>query len=213
MRDYCSGVLINPTYDSSTGVLTLTGPALPVRFQEVLRTVTYNNTSDTPDEDIRFIDFVVSDGQANSAPATSTVMVDAANDAPVITAGGTLTYDAAVASAPATAIDNTVTVTDVDSVELVGATVQITNNPVPGEEVLDFTDTATIKKVTYDAVTGLLTLKGTDTLANYQVALRTVRYQNTSGNALSAARTVEFEVNDGSPTNNLSKKAASTITP
>jgi hypothetical protein len=133
------------------------------------------------------------------------------NNSPVVTAGGTLTYDAA-AGAPVTAIDNTVTVTDVDSTNLTGATVQITVGFAPGEDVLGFTGPAPING-SYNPTTGLLTLTGTDTLANYQAALRAVTYQNNSGSALSPDRTIAFQVDDGSGANNLSNVATSTITP
>ncbi|WP_188618992.1 hypothetical protein, partial [Cysteiniphilum litorale] len=41
------------------------------------------------------------------------------------------------------------------------------------------------------------TLTGTDTLANYQTALRSVTYQNTSLAPSELSRTVSFKVNDG----------------
>ncbi len=147
----------------------------------------------------------IEDAEGDTAPA-------AVNNSPVVTAGGTLTYDAAAAGAPATAIDGSVTVADVDSTNVTGATVQIITGFASGEDVLGFTDTATIKG-SYNPATGLLTLTGTDTLANYQAALRAVTYQNTSGSALGANRTIAFQVDDGSGANNLSDVVTSTITP
>ena len=44
---------------------------------------------------------------------------------------------------------------------------------------------------------GVLTLTGTATVAQYQAALRSVQYDNTSDNPNTAARTVTFVVNDG----------------
>src|SRR6185436_11769496 len=46
--------------------------------------------------------------------------------------------------------------------------------------------------------TGTLTLTGSDTPANYQAALRAVRYNNTSDAPSTSARTVTWIVNDGS---------------
>jgi hypothetical protein len=43
----------------------------------------------------------------------------------------------------------------------------------------------------------VLTLTGSATLANYQSALRSVTYLNTSDNPSTATRTVSFVVNDG----------------
>ena len=48
----------------------------------------------------------------------------------------------------------------------------------------------------YNASTGVLTLTGTTSLANYQTALRTVRYVNSSDNPSTTQRQVTFVVND-----------------
>ena len=55
----------------------------------------------------------------------------------------------------------------------------------------------------WDAATGILTLSGSDTLANYQAALRTVAYVNNRLNPSTATRTVSFKVNDGLADSNV----------
>src|SRR5438067_2339320 len=79
------------------------------------------------------------------------------------------------------------------------------------EDMLSFTDTATITG-SWDSTTGVLTLSGTDTLAHYQAALRSVKYSNTSDNPSSATRTASFQVDDGSSVNNLSNVSTRNIT-
>src|SRR5205085_4635547 len=59
--------------------------------------------------------------------------------------------------------------------------------------------------------TGTLTLTGSDTVAHYQSALRSVKYFNTSDNPSTASRTVSWQVDDGGSVNNLSNVATSTI--
>ena len=93
---------------------------------------------------------------------------------------------------------------------LVGATVTISGNYANGQDVLSFTNTANISG-SFNAVTGTLTLTGTDTVANYQAALRTVMYFNASENPSSLPRTVTWVVDDGSGINNLSAPVTSTI--
>ncbi|WP_163535947.1 hypothetical protein, partial [Klebsiella pneumoniae] len=66
----------------------------------------------------------------------------------------------------ATAIDPAITVTDTDTATLTHATVQITGNYINGQDLLGFTDTATITGA-FDAATGTLTLSGSDTVAHY----------------------------------------------
>ncbi|MFL6292372.1 MAG: Ig-like domain-containing protein, partial [Thermoanaerobaculia bacterium] len=115
------------------------------------------------------------------------------NAPPTLTAGGTLNY---IENDPPTAIDTTITVADTDDTDLQSATVKITANYVNGEDVLSFVDTANITAV-FAAATGTLTLTGTDTLANWETALRSVLYENTSDSPSTAARTVTWIVNDG----------------
>jgi VCBS repeat-containing protein len=151
--------------------------------------------------------YKVSDGSAFSNIATVTISIALVNDAPAVTAGGALTFTEGDA---ATVIDNTITISDSDSSNLVGATVAISGNYANGQDVLGFTNTANITG-TFNAVTGTLTLTGSDTVANYQAALRSVTYNNTSGSPSTLQRTVTWQVDDGAGMNNLSAPVTSTI--
>jgi VCBS repeat-containing protein len=83
-----SGTVISASYNPLSSVLTLTGPDTVAHFQQVLRTVTYRNTSQNPDTTTRSIAFVVTDGSVtppgplSSAVATSAVPLVAFNDPP-----------------------------------------------------------------------------------------------------------------------------------
>jgi VCBS repeat-containing protein len=78
---------ITGNYDSSTGVLTLSGSASKAAYQALLQSVTFSNsTNDNPTASgtatSRTISWVVSDGTANSNTGTSTINITAVNDAP-----------------------------------------------------------------------------------------------------------------------------------
>jgi large repetitive protein len=77
---------ITGSYDSSTGVLTLTGNATVAAYQAVLRTAKYRNVSDGPTAAARTLSFTVTDGTATSTSVTRTVNLVAVNDAPVLDA-------------------------------------------------------------------------------------------------------------------------------
>ncbi len=77
-----TGTSISASYDSSTGVLTLSGTDTVANYQQVLRTITYINTSENPTAGTRTIAFVATDGEFVSAAASTTVTVVAVNDAP-----------------------------------------------------------------------------------------------------------------------------------
>jgi hypothetical protein len=185
---------ITGVWDGGSGTLTLSGSAALADYQVALRTVTYDNTSDDPSTAARTVTVVVDDGDATSAAATRAVSVTPVNDAPTVTAtNGSATY---TENDPAVTVDPGVAVADVDDALLTGATVQITAAYASGEDVLAFTAQSGITGA-WDAGTATLTLTGTAGLAQYEAALRSVTYLNTSDDPSTAARTVTFRVDDG----------------
>ena len=79
-----TGTSIVASYDSGTGVLTLSGSDTVANYQQVLRTVTYDSSADDPTTTARAIDFVASDGVNSTSVATTTLSVVPTNDAPVV---------------------------------------------------------------------------------------------------------------------------------
>ena len=114
---------------------------------------------------------------------------------PVVTGGHTLNY---IEGQAATAFDPALTVTDADNTTLDHVTVQITGNYFNGQDVLAFANTAHINGA-WDALHGELTLTGTagSTVADFQTALDSITYFNTSNNPSGLARTVTITANDG----------------
>ncbi|MBL1199005.1 MAG: hypothetical protein FWK04_07950 [Nostoc sp. GBBB01] len=185
---------ITGSYNSSTGVLTLTGSSTVANYQAALRSITYNNSSDNPTTTPRTISFLVNDGSSNSTAVTRNINITAVNDAPVaVTTNSALSYT----ENATTAIDLAITLSDLDSTNLVNATVSISSGFVSGEDVLAFTNQNGISG-SYNSSTGVLTLTGSSTVANYQTALRSITYTNTSDNPTTTPRTISFLVNDGS---------------
>ena len=115
-----------------------------------------------------------------------------------------------VENAPAVAVAPGLAVTDVDSADLAGATIAVTDY-VAGEDVLSFADQGGIAG-SWDAATGTLTLTGVATLAAYETALRSVAYANTSDAPTGGNRTIAFQVDDGGATDNLSTPVNAQVT-
>ena len=88
------------------------------------------------------------------------------------------------------------TVTDVDDTNLEGATVAITSGFAANEDVLGFIDGNGITG-SYDDSLGILTLTGSASLQDYELAFQSVTYANTSEDPSGATRTLSFTVNDG----------------
>jgi hypothetical protein len=183
---------ISGLYNTGTGVLTLTGTASVSDYQAALRSVDYRHSGDNP-QGSKTVELVVTDGDAGSAPATRSIQVTPVNDAPQIaTTGAALAYsegDGAVA------VDGGLSVVDFDSPQLDGATVQITSGFAPAQDELGFVDQGGITG-SYDDTTGTLTLSGAASVSNYELALRSVTYENSSDNPTAATRTVTFQVTD-----------------
>ncbi|HEV3001369.1 MAG TPA: Ig-like domain-containing protein [Solirubrobacteraceae bacterium] len=195
-------------YDAGTGVLTLTGSAPAADYEAALRSVSYSHTGDDPSAS-KTVEFAVSDGDLSSAAATREVAVTAVNDKPVLD-----TTDEALAweegDGPV-AVDPAIAATDPDSAQLAGATVTIAAGFAAGEDLLAFADQSGIAG-DYDEVTGVLTLTGTASLADYETALRSVTYENTSATPSADTRTISFQVDDGAATGNLSDPASRDVT-
>ncbi len=101
-----------------------------------------------------------------------------------------------------TPVTSTLQTFDLDSSTWIGATIKISGNYQNGQDVLRFTNTATITG-TWDASTGTLTLSGTDSVSNYRAALQSVAYHNSSATPItSLTRTVSFQASDGLSSSN-----------
>lgn len=81
-------------YNEENGALTVKGSGTVDSYEQVLRTLTYNNTSQSPDVADRIVLVTVSDGALTSGPVTSTVAINAVNDAPVLDNSGNMTLSA-----------------------------------------------------------------------------------------------------------------------
>lgn len=194
------------TYTSVAGQLTVTfgAGATQAAADTLMRHIVYASTSDTPPASVT-LTWTLDDGNAGAqggggalqATGSTTVSIAAVDDAPVLlTSGSALAWGE---NAPAAAVDAGITVGDVDSALLSGATVRIGTNFAAGQDVLAFVDTAQITG-SWDAATGTLTLSGSATVAQYQAALRSVTYANASDDPSTAVRTIEFVVTDAEGT-------------
>lgn len=131
---------------------------------------------------------------AVSLSTTRTVTVSTINTPPALTgipAAG-LSY---VRGAVAVAVASNAVILDADSINLMGATVQITGNDQAALDVL-LASTGLGIINSFATNTGTLTLSGISSLANYLTILRSVTFRTTiAANTLS--RTLTFTLNDG----------------
>ncbi|MBO6547224.1 MAG: DUF2341 domain-containing protein [Balneolaceae bacterium] len=195
--DYVTALGITGSYDSGTGVLTLTGSTTTANYQTALRNVTYQNTETTsPSTATREISFVVYDWDDESGVVTREIDIIPSNDIPTLSITDVSTISFTEDDSPVQTTSD-LTVADNDDTDLQGATVAFINNYFLGEDILNYSDANGIIG-TFNSTTGVLTLSGTTTLANYQTALRSVTYENISSDPVTGLdRTIEFRVFDG----------------
>jgi len=125
--------------------------------------------------------------------------LDADNSGPVSGTG----YAATLHSPGQVRITDTdLLVTDDDDTDLESATVTLVNRPDGTDEGLTASTGGTLITAVYNPGTGILSLNGTDTLANYMQVLRSVMYNNNASDPDLTTRTIEFVVNDGTADSN-----------
>lgn len=186
---------ITGSFDASQGIMSLSGSALLSAYQDALRSVTYQNTSENPSTDIRTVSFVANDGEFNSNELTRDIVISALSSPPVL--ADIEIFPLAYGPGDGQlAITSSITVSDPDSPELIAATIVISNNYIIGEDILDFPGYGDISGV-WDATSGILSMNGAAGVADYQEALRLVTYENTSSTPSQSVRTISFTVNDG----------------
>jgi Domain of unknown function (DUF4347)/Bacterial Ig domain/Bacterial cadherin-like domain len=157
-------------------------------------------------------------GGPQSDSDTVVITVNAVDDAPVLDLND---------SVPANGVDYAQTftegsgsvriadfdanLTDTDSANLASLTVTITNLLDGPAEVLSADTTGTTITATFVPGSGVLTLNGADTVANYQTVLRTVRYDNTSEAPTATPRVITFVASDGASASNVGTATVTVI--
>ena len=198
---------VNPTGTS----VTLSGAASQASYDAAIRAVRFDNTSDTPPSATdRIVTVVVNDGFANSNTATTTIHVVPVGDAPRLdldadnsTAAGNDRTGTYVENGAGTAIaDADIVIQDLDSTQLRSATIRIVDVQ-SGDLLVAGQLPGGISAAIYDPASGVLTLSGNATLADYQAALRGLVFSNSSDQPAAGARQIEISVSDGVARSNI----------
>ncbi|MBS1187140.1 MAG: hypothetical protein H6R04_1158, partial [Burkholderiaceae bacterium] len=200
---------------SGTGTLTLSGTASNIdTYLNTASNIKYTGTANTNGDNATTLTLTANDngntgagGGNNVALGTVNIDITAVNDAPAITAGASASY---TENGSAVAVDNTISVTDVDSANLAGATAVISSGYTSGD-TLNFINQNGIAGA-WNAATHTLTLSGSASIAQYQAALRSITFNSGSDNPGNGTRTVTWQVDDGAASAHASNTATSTVT-
>ncbi len=133
------------------------------------------------------------------------VVITGTNDAPTMTTSSTSLVQISFSEdgAPVVAQVGTITLADVDSANLTGATVRVVNfadatSFVPGDLLTYTIPGGSGITGDYNTSTGVLTFTGTATQAQYQSLLDSVKFSNSRDDLAGGARNVYWSVKDAS---------------
>ncbi|MGB3534878.1 MAG: Ig-like domain-containing protein, partial [Microcoleaceae cyanobacterium] len=206
-------------YNPETGMITLSGNATIANYQTAINQIVYNNTADLPTTQARIVSSSVNDGTTDSnignaiisvvppippvPPVAPNLDLDGNDSA---TVGSDFATTFTVGGNAVAVGDSDVAITDSDSPNMVSATLTLTNR-LDGNDVeslaVNGTLPAGITASEYNPETGMITLSGNATIADYQTAINQIVYNNTSENPNTEARIVSTTVNDGTTDSNI----------
>ena len=204
---------------SGTSAITLTGAASAADYQAALQQIMFANTGTNPSTETRIIDVVVNDGTAASNMAHAIVeVIQVNNSAP------TLDLDGNNSTLPGTSYRTTFTengtpvaIADTDTLigdpdigsTIASATITLTNPQIGDLLTATLPLPGGITASAYDPVTGILTLSGVASFANYETALEAIRFSAAGDTPVAGNRIIQVVVNDGI---NDSQPATSLVT-
>lgn len=193
-------------FTNKLSLLSIGNTATLAQWQAALRSVKFSTGGQVQTYN-RSISFTVNDGGFSSAEAKKVVSVSVSTPPVVSTSVGSSTY----AHGSPLLIDPGITVYDVDNSTLVSAIVEFTNYS-SGDNFLFTNDGSSMGNITGNvgAPNNTLTLTGAgSTLAQWQAALRSVKYVNALTSPVTTDRTINFKVNDGGVNSNTASKTIS----
>lgn len=117
------------------------------------------------------------------------------------------------AASPIAITDSDLSINDADSAVLDNARVTLTNRPNGTAESLAADVTGTNITAVYNNTTGILTLTGPDTVANFEQVLRSVTYANNASPIHQTNRVIAFVVNDSAVNSNTANSVITIGTP
>jgi len=205
-----SNPAINPEpYNTATNQLKLNGTATIAEYEAAIQSIKFQNTTDDPTSAVREVSIVVYDGSLYSNAESRNIEIIPINDKPIISAS-TESY---IEGQNPASVARAMTIADPDDTHIESATV-VVNNPVSGDELF-YTGTNTNLGISYITTPDgklELTITGTATTSEYEIALQSIQFRNTTDNPTNSLRSLSMWINDGSADSNYLLRAIS-VTP
>ena len=183
---------LTSSFETITGILTITGDVTRAAMQAALQTVTFDSSTQNPIGSSRVVTYQVWTGDIASNVASKTLFIAQNNDRPVMTVDlSPLVYTEN--DAP-TAVFPGATLTDADDA-LIGYCQVGCGGWVAGQDVFTRASADGITWV-YNATFGTLVGSGNASVATYLSHIQSITYHNTSVTPNTGDRTVSIYVRD-----------------
>lgn len=195
---------IRSVFDARSLILTLTGPATVADFQQVLRSLFYQNSASEPNIGERTLVFVVSDGEVSSTQATSTVTVVGFNDPPQLSFLETGQPFVENETSVPLVLPNTVSLVDADNQTL--AYLQATlENALDGSANEVIATSSSLQGLSVEAITAGSSIVFTfaflppslATVQNFASLIAGLTYSNTADEPQTGRRSINVTISDG----------------
>ncbi len=197
------------SYNPSNQILSLTGSGTVAQYEQALRSLIYQNSALEPSPGPRTILVTVSDGEATSEPATSTVLVTSVNDPPTLSFLPTGAIFVENGPPVAMVQPESVVIADVDDTTLDSLSVTITNAFDGTAEIISVSSPPasldTFVQAVGDAVTYTFSFSTSfpGTTENYTAVLSMLTYTNVATEPVDALRVFNVSVSDGDCSSNV----------
>ncbi|MBI9073694.1 MAG: hypothetical protein JEY94_19010 [Melioribacteraceae bacterium] len=187
---------ITGVFQNETGRLILSGINTPEYYQYALHSVRYLNTSETIDSPSKELSIVVFDNTSGSDTLTRRIIYKTINDSPIIANLETSSLSYTENGSPIK-LTETITLSDIDNSNINGASIAVSTGQISNEDLLSFKNQSNIVG-NFNESSGILILSGSATVEDYQKALRSVTYSNSSENPTPAIKELSLSINDNS---------------
>ena len=188
-----SGLGFTVTTTGSTYRLSLAASHTATEIRAALRSIYYQHNGNNPDTNPRTITYTLFDG-TNTLTKTVPFNLTPFNNPPVLSLSNTsFTFVEGDTSA---AMNTNVVISDVDSSQIVSATIAFANGTPAATESLAIDETLVSGISSSGYQSNTITLTGLGSFADYQTLLNDLRYINTDGNLGKYTRDIELTIED-----------------
>ena len=196
-----------PVISQTPTEINIQGEATPEVYHTILQSIQYSNTEAEPTEGERVVEFIVSDGEANSSLAVAMVMVLQVNDPPILSLNNGDQFDVEYSEeSPAVSIVNSdnIVIQDSDNSSFSSLLVSVNNVLDGNTEILGYQDPSSdnslsVTQNTFPQQTHyqLSFSQESSGVTNFRALISSLTYRHSSQEPTAGTREIDISISDG----------------